>query len=191
MILEGLVTTISADGSINIAPMGPRVSEDMVDLLLRPFPTARTCDNLLRTRRGVFHVTDDVDLIARAAVDQIDSPPRLLSVDGFPGYYLADACRWYAFEVRRVDTTQPRIALECRTVARGTLRDFAGFNRAMFAVIEAAILATRVGILPPADIAAEMRRLAVIVDKTSGPRQRQAFEFLQTYLTRSLTGENS
>lgn len=185
MIIEGIVTTTSTDGAVNIAPMGPRIDADFSRLLLRPFPTAKTCENLLRTRRGVFHVTDDVELIARAAVNGIAVSPRLLPIEGFPGYYLANACRWYAFEVRRVDESQPRVALECETVKQGTIRDFLGFNRAMHAVVEAAILATRIGILPDAEIDEDMRRLAVIVDKTAGPSQRRAFEFLRDYLTRS------
>ena len=52
MILEGIVTTISAAGEINIAPMGPRVDADMQRFLLRPFNTAQTYHNLLRTAKG-------------------------------------------------------------------------------------------------------------------------------------------
>jgi hypothetical protein len=59
------------------------------------------------------------------------------------------------------------------------LRDFFGFNRAMFAVLEAAILATRRHLLPRADIEKEYERLAVLVQKTGGPREHEAFEVLR------------
>src|ERR1043166_8198807 len=46
MILEGLVTTLNADGGVNIAPMGPIVDEAMRHLILRPYQTSRTYANL-------------------------------------------------------------------------------------------------------------------------------------------------
>jgi hypothetical protein len=61
----------------------------------------------------------------------------------------------------------------------GRLRDFFGFNRAKHAVVEAAILATRTQILPAAEIEAEYRRLAVLVDKTGGEQEHTAFAFLR------------
>jgi hypothetical protein len=49
-------------------------------------------------------------------------------------------------------------------------------------VVEAAILATRVAILPPDEIRSDMRRLAVLVEKTGGPAERRAFAFLDAYI---------
>ncbi|MGE0378942.1 MAG: DUF447 domain-containing protein, partial [Planctomycetaceae bacterium] len=59
MILEGIVTTRSAAGVVNVAPMGPIVDEWMQTLLLRPFQTSTTYRNLKQSGCGVFHVTDD------------------------------------------------------------------------------------------------------------------------------------
>ena len=72
-------------------------------------------------------------------------------------------------------------------VDRGTLRDFFGFNRAKHAVIEAAILATRIGILPAAEIRSELERLAAPVEKTAGEQERRAFAFLQDYIAHRLS----
>ncbi len=68
MILEGVVTTRDPHGRLNVAPMGPIVDAEMRELRLRPFQTSTTFRNLKTTGCGVFHVTDDVLLIARAAV---------------------------------------------------------------------------------------------------------------------------
>jgi hypothetical protein len=78
LILEGIVTTLSSDGSPNISPMGPRVDRQLTRLTLRPFQTSQTYQNLKRHGEGVFHVTDDVELIARAAVGKLAAPPALL-----------------------------------------------------------------------------------------------------------------
>jgi hypothetical protein len=188
MILEGIVTTVNVDGSVNISPMGPVVDDERIDrLVLRPYQTSVTCQNLLRTRQGVFHVTDDVELIARAAVDRLDEVPTLLRCETAQGWILADACRWFAFEVREIDTSAPRARLRAEIVDRGPIRDFFGFNRAKHAVVEAAILATRTAILPAAEIAGELRRLAVLVEKTGGTAERRAFDFLDSYI-REATG---
>ena len=99
------------------------------------------------------------------------------------GFVLADACRYYEFRVRSFDEHEQRVRIETEVVHTGRLRDFFGFNRAKHAVVEAAILATRTDFLPLTDIEAEFRKLAVLVDKTGGEQERQAFAFLQQHLT--------
>ena len=56
MILEGIVTTINDDGTLNIAPMGPRVdnSASLARFDLRPFRTSTTYRNLKARGEGVF-----------------------------------------------------------------------------------------------------------------------------------------
>src|SRR5262249_7176639 len=76
MILEGLVTTRSPQGAMPLAPMGPRVDEEMRRFLLRPFPPSQPYRNLLAHPEGVLHVTDDALLLAQAAIGAADpSPP--------------------------------------------------------------------------------------------------------------------
>src|SRR5262245_58673696 len=100
LILEGIVVTLDAHAAPNIAPMGPRVDRDISRLLLRPFQTSQTYRNLKATACGVFHVIDDVKLLARAAIGQLDPLPALVPVPSFPCPRLADACRWFAFRVQ-------------------------------------------------------------------------------------------
>ncbi len=182
MILEGLITTINEDGSVNISPMGPVVDASMRELVLRPYQTSRTYRNLKRTGHGVLHVTDDVELLARAAVGKLDPPPALLPARCVEGWILADACRWHAFRVRSLDDRQERTTIIADVVESGRIRDFFGFNRAKHAVVEAAILATRIKFLPHSEIAREFERLAIPVEKTAGEQERRAFEFLQNYV---------
>ena len=73
LILEGIVVTLDAAGQPNVAPMGPRVDRDISRLVLRPYQTAQTYRNLKATSCGVFHVTDDVELLARAAIGEVTS----------------------------------------------------------------------------------------------------------------------
>ena len=178
MILEGLVTTSNADGSAHLAPMGVKVELDFQKLLLRPFPTSTTCGNLLARGEGVFHVTDDALLMARAALGSIELGVEFRACEKVIGHILIGACRHYEFVVRSVDATGERVAMDAEVVARVMQREFFGFNRAKHAVIEAAILATRLHILPLAEVRAEFGKLRRIVDKTGGADEYTAMEFL-------------
>jgi hypothetical protein len=84
--------------------------------------------------------------------------------------------------VDTIDDTPPRARVVTRVAHRGTRREFLGFNRARHAVLEAAILATRTHLLPRPQIRDEFARLQVIVDKTAGPREREAMALLTTYV---------
>jgi beta-RFAP synthase len=189
MILEGLITTINADGSVNISPMGPIVDASMRELTLRPYQTSTTYRNLKRNGQGVLHVTDDVELLARAAVGRLDPLPELLPAQAVEGWILAAACRWYAFQVRSLDDSQERTTISAEVIDSGRLRNFFGFNRAKHAVVEAAILATRIKFLPAEEIRGGFARLAVLVEKTGGPAEHRAFGFLQDYVSKSPRGD--
>jgi hypothetical protein len=191
VILEGLLTTINADGSVNISPMGPLVDEGLRQFVLRPFRTSRTYANLQRTAAGVFHVTDDVELLAHAAVGMVSPPPELLPCPCLDGQIIAGACRWYALRVVAIDGADERTRIQTELVGQGRLRDFFGFNRAKHAVVEAAILATRVHLLPPQEILPELQRLAVPVQKTGGPNEQAAYDFLCQYVQQALASARS
>src|SRR5919109_1266222 len=96
MLLEGIVTTLNNDGKPHIAPMGPIVDATFEHLLLRPFRTSVTYENLKRSGQGVLHVTDDVELLAHAAVGGLEILPPLRPAEAVEGVILTDACRWYA-----------------------------------------------------------------------------------------------
>lgn len=177
-IIEGILTTENPDGSVNVAPMGPRVAGDFRQFELRPFPGSRTYDNLLRTRRGVFHVTDNVEMIAQAAVGQLPGSPRFLPPQAEGYYTLEDCCRWYHLEAVTVDTSGQRARLNCRVSKSGVVREFIGFNRAKHAVLEAAIVATRVHLLPCSEVEATLAMLRPWVEKTGAEVEARAFDFL-------------
>src|SRR4051794_8279835 len=98
MILEGIVTTLSPDGRVNVAPMGPHVDPGLERFVLRPFRTAQTYRNLKAHGEGVLHVTDDVLLLARGALGPVEPP--FFPATCVHGFVLRDTCRYYEFRVR-------------------------------------------------------------------------------------------
>ena len=188
LVLEALVTTLDSAGEIHFAPMGPHVQPDMRRFLLRPFPTSQTYQNLRSHPEGVLHVTDDVLLLARAAIGRLPEAPPHRPASVVKGFVLTDSCRAFEFRVTSFDDSAQRVKIECEVVHAETLRDFFGLNRAKHAVVEAAILATRIHLLPLDEIAAEYAKLAVLVEKTGGEQEHEAFGVLQRYLDEARGG---
>jgi hypothetical protein len=189
MILEGIVTTQNSAGDINVAPMGPIVDESMESFVLRPFQTSTTYRNLKGHPFGVLHVVDDVLLLAKAAISRLEETPETFQAITIPGRVLKSACRWYEFRVDFLDDSEERTRIEASVVHAGRLRDFFGFNRAKHAVLEAAILATRVHILPADEIRSQIDALRSPVDKTAGPDELAAFLLVDDYVQSSLNGD--
>ena len=165
--------------------MGPWIDPDlsMARFVLRPFTTSTTYHNLKARGEGVFHVTDDVLLLAQTAIGADPLPaPATRAADLISGQVLSDACRYYEFRVVELDDREERTAIVVETVAQGRLREFFGFNRAKHAVVEAAILATRADWLPMDEMLVDFGKLAVLVDKTGGPRERAAFTLLHRHV---------
>ena len=182
MIVETIVTTIAPDGTINCAPMGVEWDPDAAAdaIVLKPFLETATYRNVSATRAAVVNLIDDVRVFARAAISNPEYETTPAAV--VRGVVLADACSWRELEVRAIDSTPPRSRIETTVVHAGRRREFIGFNRARHAVLEAAIYATRVHMLPGDFLLSELDRLQVIVDKTAGPREFEAMALLAEFI---------
>jgi hypothetical protein len=130
----------------------------------------------------VFHVVDDVLLLARAAIGQWDESPETFNAEQIEGQVLSGACRWYEFETTSLDDAGERTTIEVRTVHAGRLRDYFGLNRAKHAVLELAIHCTRLFLMSKEDVALERDRLRIAVEKTAGQSERDAFDLLSDYI---------
>ena len=74
------------------------------------------------------------------------------------------------------DEQRPRF--HCGVVHLAQHAPFRGFNRAQAAVIEAAILVSRLHMLPPDKIESEIAYLEIAVSKTAGPVEQEAWDWL-------------
>jgi hypothetical protein len=177
-IVETIVTTVADDGTVNCAPMGVEWGDEAI--VLKPFLETATYRNVLATRAAVVNLTDDVRVFARAAI----SNPRYQTIPAtvVRGVVLADCCSWRELTVRAIDSTPPRSRITMAVVHTGVRREFIGFNRARHAVLEAAIYATRLHLLPRDVVEREMQRLQVIVDKTAGAAEVEAMALLSDYV---------
>lgn len=184
-IIEGIVSTQDTSGKPHLAPMG--ITEGYENSFqLKPFHSSRTYENLRCHPAGVFHLVDDAELLARATIhDWGEGEPRIRAAAGAKGFVLEDACQWRAFVVREWDVGPDRSTLGCEVLATGQGRPFRGWNRATHAVLELAILATRVHLLPRETLEREMERFSVWITKTGGESEHRAWRLLQDHLART------
>jgi hypothetical protein len=182
MILEGLVTSVDSADRLNVAPMGPIVVGNFEGLILRPFQPSATFRNLAETRRGVFHITDQVDIIAKAVTGNLHAPPPTDPAIAIHGHVLRNCCRWLEFEVQSIDTSNARSVMPARILHVGEKRPFFGFNRARNAILEAAILATRLHLLPASEIASALRFLEPAVEKTGDPAELESWQLIVGFI---------
>ncbi|MGC4006715.1 MAG: DUF447 family protein [Pirellulales bacterium] len=182
LILEGLLTTLNADGTTNVAAQGPIVVETDREFLFRPYQGSTSRDNLLREQHGVFQTLDDVLLLARTVVAGltgiVTETPELIPSVKSATPTLEAACRAWEFEIVEVRSTNERAELTARVTHARTLRASHGWNRAQFAVIETAILATRLRMLDRDEVRRDLTRWERVVEKTAGPREATAFAIL-------------
>ena len=179
MIIESIVTTVSPQGQMNPAPMGITLLPTEQALQVRPYKTTHTYQNLLSTGVGVVNLSYDGSLFVYTAVGDPVLPG--VPAEQVPGTVLVD-CSWWEIEVERMEDREERALFTCRVVQEGQSGVVSGFNRAQAALVEGAILASRPFLYEHSFLNQEMDRLAAIITKTGGPREREALSFLLRYL---------
>ena len=174
MIFEAIVTSLNPDGSAHIAPFGMREQDGLI--CIAPFSPSTSLDNLLREKTAVLNLTDDVRIFAGSLTDRRDWP--VTPASQIKGWVVRGALAHRELELVEVVEDELRPKLWFRTVYEQTHTPFRGFNRAQAAVIELAVLVSRLHMLPAAKIDAEIKYLEIAIAKTAGEREQQAWGWL-------------
>ena len=173
-IFESVVTSLAADGTPHVAPMGVRYQADLV--VLMPFKPSTTLANVLATGCAVLNLVVDSRLFAGCVTGRRDWPT--LPTTGIEGVRLTCALRHVELRLAmHVDDPQ-RPVLRMARVSEATHAPFLGLNRAQAAVLEGAVLVSRLHMLPADKVATEMAYLQIAVDKTAGPQEHEAWGWL-------------
>ncbi len=180
MIIETIFSTLDAAGTPNFAPMGILWGDEAVTV--RPYRDTQTFRNLLDGGAGVAAVTDDVAAYVRSAL--YGAVLGHFPAEAIRGVVFEGACSWRELEVIGRGGTPERASLQCRVVHTGRRREFPGFCRAAAAVVEAAIVATRLARIGPEAAGADLARYGQIVEKTGGAGEREAMRLVLDYIRR-------
>ncbi len=174
MIRECIVTTIDEHSKPQIAPMGVWWKGE--HLVLAPFKPSTTLDNLLSTSHAVVNFTDDVQVFAGCLTGRYNWP--LAPTEKMKGNRLKSALRHLELQLVEQQDDDLRPKCYCKPVADITHAPFNGFNRAQAAVLELAILVSRLHMLEAAKIHSEIEYLTIAIDKTAGSKEREAWGWL-------------
>jgi uncharacterized protein len=174
MIRETIVTTAGSAGLVHIAPLG--LIADGEGWTIAPFRPSKTLDNLRAVPFAVANYTDDVRVFAGCLTGRHHWPT--VASDEVPVQRLAGALAHAELAVDRVTEDEERPRFHCRVLRLATHAPFLGFNRSQAAVIEAAILVSRLDLLPRDKIEKEIAYLRIAIGKTSGPAEQQAWQWL-------------
>lgn len=175
MIREAVITTLAHDCTAHITPLGYRLREGRV--VLAPFVPSQTLENLKSRPAAVLNFTDDVRVIAGALTGHREWP--CVPSERIPVPRLTNLLAHWELEVATIHDDAERPVFECRIVHAAQHAPFLGFNRAQAAVVELAILVSRLDWLPPVKVQAEMEYLRIAVNKTAGPHEREAWQWLE------------
>jgi len=173
-IHETIVSTCNEDGSTHLAPMG--VWQQTPHTVLAPFKPSTTLDNLKRTPYAVINRVDDVRIFAGC----------------LSGHREWSLCKAKYVEIKRLELALSHCEVEIVNFEDHTLRPklhtkvlhevthapFLGFNRAQSAVIELAILVSRLDHLPAEKIFSEIDYLKIAIEKTAGDDELEAWSWL-------------
>lgn len=189
MIYESILTSLNTEGEAHIAPFGVRERNGLI--LIAPFRPSVTLENLLSTRHAVLNFTDDVRAFAGGMTGRHDWP--LTKASKVNGVVLASALTHRELELVEIKDDETRPELYFRVIHEEIHAPFRGFNRAQAAVIELAVLVSRLHMLPMEKIEAEMNYLKIAIEKTAGERELEAWQWLVDKVENhkaAMTGEN-
>jgi len=173
-IVETIVTTTDTAGKVHIAPLG--LIEDGPGWIIAPFKPSRTLDNLVANPAAVASHTGDVRVFAGCVTGRREWPT--VAADKVSGVRLEHCVSHWELAVDRVTEDEQRPRFHCRVVHVATHNVWSGYNRAEAAVLELAVLTTRLAMLPPEKIEAELTYLEIAISKTAGPREKEAWGWL-------------
>lgn len=174
-IFETVVTTQSPEGVTHIAPMGVRYQAGRV--VLMPFKPSTTLANILATQHAVLNLITDTRVFAGCVTGRRVWP--LLPAERIRGQRLACALSHVELRLDEQADDAQRPVLRMARVHEASHSPFVGMNRAQAAVVEGAVLVSRLHMLDDAKIAGEMAYLQIAIDKTAGPGEHEAWGWLQ------------
>ncbi len=174
MIYEIIISSVNSHGDAHVAPFGVQIQAGLA--VISPYKPSVTLENILATNHAVLNITDDVRVFAGALTRR--QAWSLVYAEKIIGYRLVDTLLHQELRLVKVvdDVLRPQLHMEVLHEVQH--QPFKGFNRAQAAVIELAVLASRLHLLTKDKVLSEISYLQIAIDKTAGERELQAWRWL-------------
>ena len=188
MILETIITSIDHDGKPHVAPFGVRLENE--NIIISPYKPSHTLENILASNVAVMSNTDDVRVFAGALTGR--QPWTLIPTKQINGFRLKNCLAHTELQLLKVRDDALRPQLVMQQIISENHAAFKGFNRAQAAVLELAVLVSRLDRLPKARVESELQYLQIAIDKTAGEIEHEAWSWLiekiQTFYKNNANG---
>ena len=188
MILETIITSIDHDGKPHVAPFGVRMENE--NIIISPYKPSHTLENILASKVAVMSNTDDVRVFAGALTGR--QPWTLIPTNQVNGFRLKNCLAHTELQLLKVRDDALRPQLVMQQIISENHAAFKGFNRAQAAVLELAVLVSRLDRLPKARVESELQYLQIAIDKTAGEIEHEAWSWLiekiQTFYENNANG---
>lgn len=161
----------------NAAPVGIRIFDRITAVLYRG---THTCENVRRNGRIVANVCRDPVIFVRSAFEDLESD----SFEIFEGIPVIRGCdAWILFSCTPFHEDDERCTFELSPL-KGEIRrrSVAPFSRGLYAIIEAAVLATKLVSTGKDEYRNMIERCLDVVEKCGGNREREAMRILLSHL---------
>lgn len=179
MIFETIIISTNAAEEAHVTPFGVKHEGDFV--LVSPFKPSKTLENILQNKVATMNITDDVRVFAGALTNR--QPWHLTPANTIKGFRLVGCLTHVELDLVDVREDDMRPQLLMQKIETHHHDNFKGFNRAQAAVIELAVLASRLHILPHDKVQSEINYLQIAIDKTAGEREFEAWRWLIKKIT--------
>ncbi|MBL8351733.1 MAG: DUF447 family protein [Burkholderiaceae bacterium] len=182
-IFETVITTVDSAGVGHVAPMGVRyrsTPDGRPGVVLMPFKPSTTLANIVATGCAVLNLVTDTRVFAACVTGRRDAQVlALLPAQRVAGLRLGLALRHVELQLVECRDDDQRPRLHLAAVHEAEHAPFIGLNRAQAAVIEGAVLVSRLQLLPADKIRREMAYLQIAIDKTAGAAEHEAWRWLR------------
>jgi len=186
LIIETIVTTISGDGDVHIAPLGLIARDNY--WIIAPYAPSRTLENLRCVPFAVANHTDDVRVFAGCLTGRRDWP--YACAEKVKGVVLDGCVSHMELSVVSIEEDPQRPRFVCKNIHEVAHRPWSGFNRSQAAVLECAVLVSRLKMLTRKKVETELTYLEIAVSKTAGPREEEAWGWLMEKVDVWRTGQD-
>ena len=174
MIFETIITTVDNTSNYHVAPMGIEMIDD--EILLKPFKPSQTLENIVKTKKAILNITDDVTVFAGCVTGRNNF--EMVPLENKIYYRLKRVLSYSVLSLIEHNDDETRPKLRMKKEDEVFCSNFKGINRAQAAIIEGSILVSRMKILPIEKILREMSYLEIAISKTAGPQEKKAWGWL-------------
>ncbi|MFP4020366.1 MAG: DUF447 domain-containing protein [Halanaerobium sp.] len=178
MIIETVITTQTNADKINFAALGVEFFEEK--LVFYAYKDTATAENIKNSRKGVVNLVDRAKFIVFSALS--DQKFKLKKTADLSGYFLEECCHYYEFKVLLVEDLGEKYRVTAEITADKFIKEASTFNRANNLLLEAAVIASRIGIsFDKKDLLNYLDKNKRIIFKTGDNESKKVFNFLVEY----------